>query len=219
MRGELRCCTEGNKSTCSGTFDGKHHNGHGRLSTLFLLDQELNLAFCYIVANPPPNTDGTTDLLECLLKYGAALVRSAVPPSYNICPEWTEESGTPMFRDFQLQRSRNVTQFQQSHPRQVSRVYLPIPPWTPDTNEVYAEMLRTPHFVGALLILHSARVVREPASLVLGILITAVVLSDLWKLQCWREIGCCQSQMKIEMLLMELCRPVTSLCSTILATG
>lgn len=147
VRGELRCCTEGMKSTCPGTFDGEHHDGHGRLSTLFLLDQELNLAFRYIVANPPPSTDGATDLLECFLKYGAALVRSVVPQSYNICPVWTAKRGTPIFRDFQLRRFRNVTQFQQMHPRQISRAYLPIPPWVPNTNSEYSDMLRTPHSV------------------------------------------------------------------------
>jgi len=101
VRGFLRCCTEGTKSTCPGTYGGRFHNGHGAIAVRYLLDQELNLAFRFFAVCPPPRVKTTRDKLERFLRYGKMLVRSDVPLIHHIDPMWTDPS---KFRKFRIEQ-------------------------------------------------------------------------------------------------------------------
>jgi hypothetical protein len=136
-------------SKCPGTYGGREHDGHGRVATRFLVEQELGIAFRHIVANPPPNAATVNDQLVCFLEYGAILVRSVVPETFSIHPLWTCRPGSATFREFQLKRSKNVAQFNGVHPGQISKAFLAVPPWTAENSDEYAEILAVPHLVWA----------------------------------------------------------------------
>lgn len=142
VRGVLRCCTEGTRSTCPGTYGGRFHNGHGAIAVRYLLDQQLNLAFRFIAVRPPPRVTTTADKLRRFLRYGKMVVRSVVPPSHHIHPMWTDPS---LFRQFQVDRAKSVSQYQASHPAQISGAYLPLPEWNEETGADYRALLNTPH--------------------------------------------------------------------------
>ena len=57
------------------------------------------------------------------------------------------QRGTPSFCDFQLKRARNVTQLRESHPHQVSKAFLPVPAWTAESTEEFAELLAVPRCI------------------------------------------------------------------------
>jgi len=68
-----------------------------------------------------------------------------VPETHYIDPLWTSQPGTPIFREFQLKRSRNITQLRESHPNRVSKAFLTAPAWTEETAEELADMIEIPH--------------------------------------------------------------------------
>jgi len=152
VRGVLRCCTEGVRSRCPGTYDGFNHNGHARIATSYLIDQELNIAFRSILAAPPPGVQTTRQKLKRFVEYGCVVARSVVPLSHQIHPMWTDSG----FRRFQIARAKSVAQFEMAHPGRVAGAYLPLPLWDFQTGGDYVELYGTSHRIWALTLLSQA---------------------------------------------------------------